>query len=168
MLTAVWVAVIIAAAFWVIGVCAAVYVLIKLAGLVSQTSGTVAGLRERGDLAIDRANAAIDRAGDQIARTDEITASMDEVTASMADLSGRVTALAPLARVIASGAGTPLARVSALMYGVRRAVRLHREDRAGGGRAAAGRRGASGPGARAVAQALERRPASRQREGARR
>ena len=99
MLTAVWVAVIVAAAFWVIGVCAAVYLLIKLARLVSQTASAVAGLRERGDLAIDRANAAIDLAGDQIARTDAITASMDEVTANMADLTGRVTALAPLERI---------------------------------------------------------------------
>jgi hypothetical protein len=161
MLTAVWVAVIIAAAFWVIGVCAAVYLLIKLARLVSQTSGAVAGLRERGDQAIDRANAAIDQAGEQIARTDAITASMDEVTANMAELTGRVTALAPLARVIASGAGTPLARVSALVYGVRRAARLHREDRAG-----AGRRASAGPGARAVARALERGLPSRQREEA--
>jgi hypothetical protein len=159
MLTAVWVAVIVAAAFWVIGVCAGVYLLIRLAGLVSQTSSAVAGLRERGDLAIDRANAAIDRTGDQIARTDAITASMDEVTANMADLTGRVTALAPLARVIASGAGTPLARVSALVYGVRRAARLRREDRGGGGSSA-------GPRARAVAGVLDRGVAARQREEA--
>ncbi len=37
MLNAVWVAVIIAAAFWVIGVCAAVYVMVKAARLMSQT-----------------------------------------------------------------------------------------------------------------------------------
>lgn len=159
MLTAVWVAVIVAAAFWVIGVCAAVYLLIKLSALVSQTSSAVAGLRERGDLAIDRANAAIDLAGDQIARTDAITASMDEVTANMADLTGRVTALAPLARVIASGAGTPLARVSALVYGVRRATRLRREERGGG-------RASSGPRAGAVAGALDRGLPSRPREEA--
>jgi hypothetical protein len=160
MLTAVWVAVIVAAAFWVIGVCAAVYLLIKLARLVSQTSSAVAGLRERGDLAIDRANAAIDRAGDQIARTDAITASMDEVTANMADLTGRVTALTPLARVIASGAGTPLARVSALVYGVRRAAQLRHEGRGG-------RRGDSAvPRARAVAGALDRGLPSRPREEA--
>ncbi len=165
MMTAVWVAVLAAAAFWVIGVCAAVYVLIKLARLVSQTSTAVAGLRERGDLAIDRASAAADRAAEQVARADAITASMDEVTANMAELTSRVTALAPLARVIASGAGTPLARVSALVYGVHRAARLHREDRAGHGRRAS--RGTSAtPGARAVARALERGVPSRQREEA--
>jgi hypothetical protein len=160
MLTAVWVAVIVVAAFWVIGVCAAVYVLIKLAGLVSQTSSAVAGLRERGDLAIDRANAAIERAGDQITRTDAITASLDEVTANMADLTGRVTALAPLARVIASGAGSPVAKVAALLYGVRRAAWLRHDDRAGG------RRDRGGPRARAITPPLERGLAPRRREGA--
>ena len=173
MLTAVWVAVIIAAAFWVIGVCAAVYLLIKLARLVSQTSSAVADLRERGELAIDRANAAVDRAGEQIVKTDAITASMDEVTANMAELTDRVTSLAPLARVIASSAGTPLARVSALVYGVRRAAQLRRNDhrRAGhgarGDRAGtAGRRAYARPAARVATQALERGLASRQREEA--
>jgi hypothetical protein len=166
MLSAVWVAVIIAAAFWVIGVCAAVYLLIKLARLVSQSSSAVADLRERGALAIDRANAAVDRAGEQIVKTDAITASMDEVTANMAELTDRVTSLAPLARVIASGAGTPLARVSALVYGVRRATQLRRDDHgsASGGRA--GRRAYAGPAARVAAKALERGLASRQREEA--
>jgi hypothetical protein len=164
MLTAVWVAVIIAAAFWVIGVCAAVYLLIKLARLVSQTSSAVADLRERGELAIDRANAAVDRAGEQIVKADAITASMDEVTANMAELTGRVTSLAPLARVIASGAGTPLARVSALVYGVRRATQLRRDDH--GRTGSAGRRAYAGPAARVAAQAMERGLASRQREEA--
>jgi hypothetical protein len=170
MLSAVWVAVIIAAAFWVIGVCAAVYLLIKLARLVSQTSSAVADLRERGELAIDRANAAVDRAGEQIVKTDAITASMDEVTANMAELTDRVTSLAPLARVIASGAGTPLARVSALVYGVRRATQLRRGDHGSAGRSASGgrtgRRAHAGPAARVAAKALERGLASRQREEA--
>jgi len=168
MLSAVWIAVIIAAAFWVIGVCAAVYLLIKLAALVSQASSAVADLRARGELAIDRANAAVDRAGEQIVKTDAITASMDEVTANMAELTDRVTSLAPLARVIASGAGTPLARVSALVYGVRRAAQLHRGDQgsAGGRAGSAGRRAYAGPAARVAARALEHGLASRQRDEA--
>ena len=48
---------------------------------------------------------------------------MDEVTASMAELTGRVAALAPLARLIAGSAGSPVAKIAALAYGVdRRAV----------------------------------------------
>jgi hypothetical protein len=49
---------------------------------------------------------------------------MDEVTANMAELSGHVSALAGLARGISAGFGTPLLRVSALVFGVRRALAL--------------------------------------------
>ena len=63
MVTAVQAAVVAAAAAWVIGVGVAVYLMLKAARLVSETSTTVAGLRERGDLLIERANATIDRAG---------------------------------------------------------------------------------------------------------
>src|SRR5215470_12362559 len=126
MLNAVWVAVIAAAAFWVIGVCAAVYVMIKAARLMSQTTAAVTSLRERQDVLIDRANATIDRASEQLVKTDAITASMDEVTANMAELTGRVTALAPLARVIAGSPGSPLGKVAALAYGVNRALWMRR------------------------------------------
>jgi hypothetical protein len=131
MLNAVWVAVIVAAAFWVVGVCAAVYVMVKAARLMSQTTDAVTMLRERQDVLIERANATIDRASEQLVRTDAITASMDEVTANMAELTGRVTALAPLARMIAGSAGSPLAKAAALAYGVNRALWMRRPG--GGG-----------------------------------
>jgi hypothetical protein len=126
MLNAVWLAVIIAAAFWVVVVCAAVYLMVKAARLISQTSATVARLGERQDVLIERANATIDRASEQLVRTDAITASMDEVTVNMAELTGRVTALAPLARVIAGSAGSPVAKAAALAYGVNRALWMRR------------------------------------------
>jgi hypothetical protein len=99
-------------------------VLLKLAGLVGQTSAAVSGLRERSDGAIDRAHSAIDAATGQLARTEQLTASMDEVTANMAELTGRVTALAPLARLAALSGSRTLARVPALLYGVRHAAQL--------------------------------------------
>ena len=124
MLNAVWVAVIIAAACWAVLVIAAVYVLIKLARLITQTSAAVSGLREDSDAVIARAHATIDATAGQLNRTDEITASMDQVAAGMAELTGRVTALAPLARLAAATSGTKLARVSAFVYGVRHAAEL--------------------------------------------
>jgi uncharacterized protein YoxC len=124
MLNAVWVAVIIAAACWAVLVAAAVYVLIKLARLITQTSAAVSGLREDSDAVIARAHATIDATAGQLNRTDEITASMDQVAAGMAELTGRVTALAPLARLAAATSGTKLARVSAFVYGVRHAAEL--------------------------------------------
>ena len=126
MLNAVWVAVIVAAAFWVVGVCAAVYVMAKAARLMSQTTDAVASLRERQESLIERAGATIDRTNEQLVKTDAITASMDEVTANMAELTGRMTALAPLARVNAASAGSPAAKVAALAYGVNRALWMRR------------------------------------------
>jgi len=124
MLNAVWVAVIAAAGCFVVLAAVSVYVLLKLAGLIEVTSVSVSGLRERSDEAIDRAHAAIDVATGQLARTEQITASMDEVAGSMAELTGRVTAFAPLARLAAASGSSRLARVPALLYGVRHATQL--------------------------------------------
>jgi hypothetical protein len=126
MLNAVWVAVIVGVAAWVVLACAAVYALIRFSRLVTETSRAVSGLRERGDELIDRGNAAVDQASEQLARTDAITASMDEVTANMAALTGRVAALAPLARMIAGSARGPVGRLVAFGYGVNRAVGMRR------------------------------------------
>ena len=78
-------------------------------------------------------DATIDRASEQLVRTDAITARMDEVTANMAELTGRVTALAPLARMIAGSAGSPLAKAAALAYGVNRALWMRRPGGGDGG-----------------------------------
>ena len=114
MVTAVQAAVVAAAAAWVIGVGVAVYVMLKAARLISETSTTVTGLRERGDLLIGRANAAIDRAGEQITRTEAVTASIEGVTATTADAAGR-----------------PLAWAAALVYGIRWAAGTRRAARPG-------------------------------------
>jgi hypothetical protein len=152
MLNAVWVAVIAAAACFMIFAAVSVYVLLKLAGLIEATSSAVSGLRERSDEAIDRAHAAIDAATGQLARTEEITASMDEVTANMADLTGRVTALAPLARLAAASGSSRIAQVPALLYGVRHAAQLR----------------AASSSARAAGADARRAPESRPRTGTRR
>ncbi len=129
MVTAVQAAVVAAAAAWVIGAGVAVYVMLKAARLMSETSTAVTGLRERGDLLIERANAAIDRAGEQIAKTETVTASMEGVTATMSELDGRLTALAPPAGRDASAADRPLTWAAALVYGIRWAIGIRRPGR---------------------------------------
>ncbi len=124
MLNAVWVAVIVAVAFWAAGVSVAIHLMVKAARVMTRTSAAISGLAERQDQLIGRANATIDRAGDQLAATGAITASMDEVTANMAELTGRVASLAPLARVISGTPGSAMAKAMALGYGVTRAVWL--------------------------------------------
>jgi len=159
MLNAVWVAVIIAAAFWVVVACAAVYLMVRAARLISQTTAAVASARERQDVLIERANATIDRASEQLVRTDAITASMDEVTANMAELTGRVTALAPLARVISASAGSPVAKAVALAYGVNRALWMRRPASAARVPGATGATGGTRPAA-SRARALPGPPAA--------
>ena len=125
MLTAVWVAVV----AFVVGVGVAVYVMLKAARLMSDTSAAVAGLRERGDLLIERANAAIDQAGEQIARTETVTASMEGVTAAMAQMSGHLAATAPALPAAGEGTSGPLTWAAALVYGVRWALGARRPGR---------------------------------------
>jgi len=142
MLTAVQAAVVAAAAAWVIGVGVAVYVMLKAARVMSDTATAVTGLRESGDVLIERANAAIDRAGEQIAKTEAVTASMAGVTATMSELDGHLTALSPAAAggasaagasaiAGASAAGKPLTWAAALVFGIRWAVGMRRGGRPG-------------------------------------
>jgi hypothetical protein len=124
------IAALIAAGFFAVGMCAVVFVLLRLAGLISHANRILTDYSDRAGTLIERAQAAVDRTNEQLARTDSITASMDEVTANMADLSGHVSALAGLARGISAGFGTPLLRVSSFVFGVHRAVALRRPPRA--------------------------------------
>ncbi len=117
-------AALIAAGFFAVGMVAAVYVLVRLAGLISAARPLLTDYHSQASALIERANSAVDRADAQLGRTDAITSSMDEVTANMAELSGHVSALSGLARGISAGFGTPLLRVSALAFGVRRALAL--------------------------------------------
>ena len=172
MLTAVWVAVVAAAAAFVAGAGVAVYVMLKAARLMSETSAAVAGLRERGDLLIERANATIDQAGEQIARTETVTASMEGVTAAMAQLGGHLDRhWRPPSPPPAEGASGPLTWAAALVYGVRWALGARRgrdRRRPGGGTpghrdAGRGRRGPAArgrPGQRALAGREARRSAA--------
>jgi Bacterial protein of unknown function (DUF948) len=130
-------AALIAAGFFAVGMCALVFVLLRLAGLISHANRIMTDYGDRAATLIERAQAAVDRTNEQLERTDSITASMDEVTTNMADLSGHVAALAGLARSISVGFGTPLLRVSAFAFGVRRAVWLRRPPRSPSAAAAA-------------------------------
>jgi uncharacterized protein YoxC len=105
---------------------AAVMVLFKLARLASALTRLVTDYSGRADQLLERAQAAVDRTNEQLARTDSITASMDQVTANMAELSGHVSALTGLARMLADAIGAPLTGLSALAYGVRRAMLARR------------------------------------------
>jgi uncharacterized protein YoxC len=158
-------AALIAAGFFAVLACVAIFVLLRLARLTSAVTTMVTEYRDRADLLIEQAQQAVDRTNAQLARTDAITASMDQVTANMAELSGHVSALAGLARGISAAAAAPLTGASALLFGVRRAVLVRRglqaavtaEDAADPGLAAS----LIPPARRAIAGAAAARAAAR-------
>jgi uncharacterized protein YoxC len=116
-------AALVAVFFWAVLVCAVVYVLIRLARLMSEASRTMAEMRSRNDLAYERVQAAVDRANEQLDATSSVTASLDELNTGMSELAEQVSTLAGLGRAIAAG---PAGRAAALVYGVRRAVAIRR------------------------------------------
>ncbi|MGA3150946.1 MAG: DUF948 domain-containing protein [Streptosporangiaceae bacterium] len=122
-------AALIAAGFFAVVACTAVYVLARVARLVSAATALLSDYRDRTDQLVLQAQAAVDRTSEQLARTDSITASMDQVTTSLAELSGHVSSFAGLARALSAGFGAPLARLPALAYGVGRAVGVRRSAR---------------------------------------
>ena len=117
-------AALIAAGFFALLVIVACYVLLRVARLLTAATVMVTGYRERADTLIEQAQSVVDRTNEQLARTDAITASMDQVTANMAELSGHVSALTSLARALTGAVGAPVTGISAVAYGVRRAVAL--------------------------------------------
>jgi methyl-accepting chemotaxis protein len=119
-------AALIAAGAFAVLACVAVYVLLRLARLVSAATGMLTEYRERADQLISQAQAAVDRTNEQLVRTDAITASMDQVTANMADLTGHVSAMAGLARGISMAASAPVTGLAAFVFGMRRAVLVRR------------------------------------------
>jgi uncharacterized protein YoxC len=119
-------AALIAAVFFAALACVGIFVLLRLARLMSAAAGMITDYRVKTDRLIEQAQAAVDRTNEQLARTDSITASMDQVTANMAELSGHVSALAGLARGLSAAATAPLTGASALVFGLRRATAVRR------------------------------------------
>jgi uncharacterized protein YoxC len=116
-------AALVAVFFWAVLVCAVVYVLIRVARLLSQASRMMDDMGSRSDLAFQRVQAAVDRANQLLDGTGKVTASLDELNGGMSELAEQVSSLAGLGRAIAAG---PAGRAAALVYGVRRAVAIRR------------------------------------------
>jgi uncharacterized protein YoxC len=118
-------AALIAAVAFAIGVCAAIYALLKLARLATEATRYLTGMQQRTDELIEQAHAAIDRTNEQLTRTEAITANVNEVTANVAELTEHMSALASFGRAVAAG---PVGKAAAFAYGVRRAVSLRRDN----------------------------------------
>ncbi|HEX6932042.1 MAG TPA: hypothetical protein VF162_07865 [Streptosporangiaceae bacterium] len=119
-------AALIAAAFFAIAMCAAVYVLVRLGRLISAATSLVTSYQAGAEDVLARSRAAVERADQQLARTGAIAESADAVAASMSDLSVQVSAVAGTAKLIASGLGSPVLRLAAAGHGVRHALAVRR------------------------------------------
>jgi methyl-accepting chemotaxis protein len=121
-------AALIAAGFFAVGVCAAVYVLARLARLITAATATLSGYTGSIDELVRHAHGVVARADEQLASTGAITQSVDQVAASMSELSEQVSAVTGTARLIAVGLGTPVLRLAAAGHGVRRAIAIRRSS----------------------------------------
>ena len=128
-------AALIAAAFFAIAMCAAVYVLIRFAKLISAATALVTSYQAGADDLLARSRAAVERADQQLARTGAMADGVDAVAASMSELSVQVSAVASTAKLIASGLGTPVLRLAAAGHGVRHALAVRRAGHPAGIRA---------------------------------
>src|ERR1700749_188810 len=97
------VAALVAAFFFAVLVCAAVYVLIRLARLLTEARRLVAPLKTRRYSMFERAQAAADRAHGQLDAPSSGAEGMDELNPAMSQLSAQVSALAGLDRAVATG-----------------------------------------------------------------
>ena len=125
-------AALIAAAFFAIAMCAAVYVLIRFAKLISAATALVTSYQAGADDLLARSRAAVERADQQLARTGAMADGVDAVAASMSELSVQVSAVASTAKLIASGLGTPVLRLAAAGHGVRHALAVRRAGQPAG------------------------------------
>jgi hypothetical protein len=125
-------AALIAAAFFAIAMCAAVYVLVRFARLISAATTLVTSYQAGADDVLARSRAAVDRADQQLARTGAMADGVDAVAASMSELSVQVSAVAGTAKLIASGLGAPVLRLAAAGHGVRHAFAVRRASRQAG------------------------------------
>ena len=113
-----------AAFFFAVLVCGGVYVLIRLARMISEGTRLLADMRAQSDTVFERVQTAVDRANQQLDATSSVTTGMDELNEGMSQLTDQVSALAGLGRVISAG---PAGRVGAFVYGVRHAVAIRRD-----------------------------------------
>ena len=128
-------AALIAAAFFAVAMCAAVYVLVRLARLISAATSLVTSYQAGAEDVLARSRAAVERADQQLARTGAMADGVEAVAESMADLSVQVSAVAGTAKLIASGLGTPVLRLAAAGHGVRHALAVRRSAQTTGIRA---------------------------------
>ena len=107
----------IVAVFWAVLVCFIGYVLIKLGNVVGETGKLVAGVTDETVPLLTEVRTSVIHVNAELERVDAITANVQNVT----------TNVSALTAVFAATLGSPVIKVAAFSYGVRRALTDRRE-----------------------------------------
>ena len=102
----------IVAVFWAVLVCFIGYVLVKLGNVVGEAGKLVAGVTDETVPLLTEVRTSVIHVNAELARVDAITANVQTVTTNVSALTG----------VFAATLGSPVIKVAAFSYGVRRAL----------------------------------------------
>src|SRR5436190_6097327 len=102
----------IVAVFWAVLVCFMAYVLIKLGRVVGDTSKLVTGVADETVPLLGEVTTSVVHVNAELERVDAITANVQTITGNVSALTG----------VFAATLGSPVIKVAAFSYGVRRAM----------------------------------------------
>jgi uncharacterized protein YoxC len=108
----------IVAVFWGVLVCFLAYVLIKLGKVIGEAAKLVSGVADQTVPLLGEVTTSVVHVNAELTRVDTITANVE-------DISGNAKALTSL---FAATLGSPIIKVAAFSYGVRRTFTSRRED----------------------------------------
>jgi uncharacterized protein YoxC len=108
----------IVAVFWGVLVCFLAYVLIKLGKVIGEAAKLVSGVADQTVPLLGEVTTSVVHVNAELTRVDSITANVE-------DISGNAKALTSL---FAATLGSPIIKVAAFSYGVRRTFSSRRED----------------------------------------
>src|SRR3954447_14582446 len=108
----------IVAVFWAVLVCFMAYVLVKLGRVVGDTSKLVTGVADQTVPLLGEVTTSVVHVNTELERVDSITANVQSITTNVSALTG----------VFAATLGSPVIKVAAFSYGVRRALTERREQ----------------------------------------
>jgi uncharacterized protein YoxC len=102
----------IVAVFWAVLVCFIAFVLVKLGKVVGDTSKLVQGVTDQTVPLLGEVTSSVTHVNVELERVDAITANVQSISTNVSALTG----------VFAATLGSPLIKVAAFSYGVRRAL----------------------------------------------
>jgi len=108
----------IVAVFWAVLVCFIGYVLVKLGRVVGEAGKLVTGVTDQTVPLLGEVTTSVVHINTELERVDAITANVQNVTGNMSALTS----------VFAATLGSPVIKVAAFSYGVRRAMTERREE----------------------------------------